>query len=121
MCQKIRTVQRFLCGWIEEDVNIDLCEDYEQSGECLTPPEHWDDKEPANFGSKRVRSKCAECEKKGEKSTQETNIQGQPSAQSQYFRNPGRLMIELEYLLPVPISLVVSFVWKREKHRLISP
>jgi hypothetical protein len=63
--------QRYLCGCVEENVDLDLCEDYEQLGECPTPPEAWDDKEPISLGSKRVKSKCKECKQKAEKSTQE--------------------------------------------------
>jgi hypothetical protein len=76
MCLKIRTVQHYLCGCIDENVRLDLCEDYEQLGECLTLPEAWENREPVNLGSTRAKSKCAECKQKEEKSTQEATIKG---------------------------------------------
>jgi len=86
MCQKTRTVQRYLCGHTEENVDLDLCEDYEQLGECPQPPEAWDNKGPVNFGSKRVKSKCAACKAEENKSKQNARANtkgGEPSTQSQ--------------------------------------
>jgi hypothetical protein len=70
MCKNIRTNQRYLCGCNEESVDLDLCGDYEQYGECPTPPEYWEDREPINLGSKRGKSKCGECKKKEEEENQ---------------------------------------------------
>lgn len=71
MCQKTRTTQRHLCGHVEQYISLDLCSDYEDEGQCETPPEYWADKEPINFGSKRVKSKCEECRKKEEEEKKE--------------------------------------------------
>jgi len=73
MCKNIRTVQRYLCGHSEEDVDLDLCEDYEQLGECDAPPETWVNKEPINFGSKRVKSKCVECKAEEKRKAEQEN------------------------------------------------
>jgi hypothetical protein len=68
---KTRTIERYLCGHIEEYISDNTCQDYEEVGECESPMDTWANKEPINFGSKRVKSKCGDCQKKEEEENQE--------------------------------------------------